>query len=132
VTDTDRTITLARLDSLGPHPIDGPYVTDVWSGVIGPSGSMLLRRAHQLWQVHGDPVTVPAGDLANWLGLGMPSRVVDTAKRLAHFRLATWDGSTQTLRIRSHVGHVTPRQLERIGSIAQRIHHALTALEATA
>ena len=124
---TARTITLARSESIAPHSTDGPYVADVWAAVIGSTASMLIRRAHQLWAVHGDPCTIPAGDLAAWLGLPMPSRMVEACKRLDRFRLGSWDPDTQTLRIRSHVGELSPAQLERVGSVPRRIHGALTA-----
>ena len=121
------TITITQVDSLAEHPIDGPYVRDVWAAVVGATGTLLLERCGQLRAVHGDPVTVPVEDLAAWLGQ-IPSKVRATCARLDKFRLATWDG--ETLRIRSHVPSLTPVQLARCGPIVGRIHGALTAVSA--
>ena len=124
---TPSTITITQVRSLAEHPIDGPYVRDVWAAVVGATGTLLLERCGQLLAVHGDPAVVELEHLAAWMGQ-MPSKLTHALARLDKFRLVSWDGST--LRIRSHVPSLTPAQLQRCGPIVGRIHGALTAVVA--
>ena len=119
------TITFSERPTLADHPIDGPYVRDVWAAIIGPGATLLLERSRQLRLVHGDPATVPIGDVADWLGV-MPAKVRLMCGRLETFRLATWDGSTLTTV--SHVRGLSPEQVRRAGAIPRRIHAALSAV----
>jgi hypothetical protein len=74
-------------------PADDPYVEHVWSAVLGPSATLLLRRLPELWR-HSMPATVEVAELAASLGLGRAvdgsqSRIWRAFHRLAAARLAT-------------------------------------------
>ncbi len=66
------------------------YVEHVWSSVVGPTCTLMLRRCALLW-AEAHPADVVVDDLARSLGLGSgASKVRHTAKRLHEFHLAAW------------------------------------------
>jgi hypothetical protein len=67
-----------------------PYVEQCWSAVVGPSGTLLLRRMPVLW-AERVPAEITADELSRSIGLGRSGgtggRFAATLKRLDQFRL---------------------------------------------
>ncbi|HEX2064836.1 MAG TPA: hypothetical protein VHE80_10495 [Acidimicrobiales bacterium] len=86
-------------------PLDHPYLDHCWAPVLGPTGTLLLRRLPWLSK-QASLVEMPVVDLSRSLGLGAGtgrnSPVVRTVERLVGFRLASWrDPGTSTCTWRS-------------------------------
>jgi hypothetical protein len=108
--------------------LDDPYVEQVWVGLLGPSGILLLRRLPLLWR-EATPAHVEVADFAASLGLnhGLASwngRIWRTFKRLAAHRLAT-PLNAGSVGVFVKVPPVTDRQLTRLPGWATRTHDRL-------
>src|ERR671918_1693946 len=87
----DRLLTLSPAHHPNPKvrrvgfELTDPYVEQCWSGVIGPSSTLLLRRMPVLW-TERVPAGMPASELSRSIGLGAGtsnnSRLAVTLKRL--------------------------------------------------
>lgn len=94
--DHDRLLTFSPVNHRNPKvrrvgfELTDPYVGQCWSAVVGPSGTLLLRRMPVLW-AERVPAEIPAGELSRSIGLGRGGgtggRFAATLKRLAQFRL---------------------------------------------
>jgi hypothetical protein len=94
--DRDRLLTFTPVNHPNPKvrrvgfELTDPYVEQCWSAVVGPSGTLLLRRMPVLW-AERVPAEIPAGELSRSIGLGRGGgtggRFAATLKRLAQFRL---------------------------------------------
>jgi hypothetical protein len=106
-----------------------PYVEQCWSGVIGPSSTLLLRRMPALW-VERVPAVMPASELSRSIGLGAGtnsnSRFGATLKRLADFHLIRHAGpSGDHFEVFVEVSPLTPRQLVRLPKWTRATHERL-------
>jgi hypothetical protein len=107
-----------------------PYVEQCWSGVIGPSSTLLLRRMPVLW-TERVPAEVRASDLGRSIGLGAgtakTSRVAVTLKRLAQFGLIRPAGppDERHFEVFVEVAPLTPRQLARLPEWTRATHDRL-------
>ena len=108
--------------------LDDPYVEQVWVGLLGPSGILLLRRLPHLWR-EATPAHVEVAEFAASLGLnhGLASwngRIWRTFKRLAAHRLAT-PLKAGCLGVFVQVPPVPDRHLTRLPGWATRAHDRL-------
>jgi hypothetical protein len=109
-----------------------PYVEQCWSGVIGPSSTLLLRRMPVLW-TDRVPAEIPASELARSIGLGAGtsnnSRLATTLKRLADFHLlSSTSPSGDHFEVFVEVSPLTPRQLARLPEWTRATHGRLFAM----
>ena len=100
----------APLRRPGVFPATHPYVEDCWTGIIGPTSVLLLRRATLLFQERV-PAVIDSAELAASLGLGR-GRLGHTIERLRQFRMAAWEPG-QALAVADRVPPLSARQLER-------------------
>ena len=107
--------------------LDHPYLDHCWAPVLGPSGTLLLRRLPWLWK-QAAPVEMPLVELSRSLGLGAgtgrnsPAR--RTIERLVGFRLASWRGPGD-LDVYVVVPPLSPRQLDKLPAVTRRHHDQL-------
>jgi hypothetical protein len=107
-----------------------PYVEQCWSGVIGPSSTLLLRRMPVLW-AERVPAEISASDLGRSIGLGSgtakSSRVAVTQKRLTACGLVRRAGASDDrhFEVFVEVSPLTPRQLERLPEWTRATHDRL-------
>lgn len=104
--------------------LDHPYVEQCWSGVVGPTSVLLLRRVPLLWR-DATPAHVRVSELARSLGLTGPtgpgSRFWQTVRRMCQFGLARPAGGG-TLDVFTRVAPLTSRQLARLPDWSVRAH----------
>jgi hypothetical protein len=104
-----------------------PYVEQCWSGVIGPSSTLLLRRMPVLW-TERVPAEIRASELSRSIGLGAgtakTSRVAVTLKRLVEFGLVGPAGPSDDhhFEVFLQVSPLTPRQLARLPEWTHATH----------
>ncbi len=113
------------LEQLG-YPVDSEYVEYFWLPILGPSSIWLLRRTSNLLRHTGQRSVVVASDeFGRSLGLGSVSGgrslLAKTITRCIHFDVARPGGST-SLEVRSHLGPLTQRQLDRLPTSLQATH----------
>lgn len=118
-------------DAEPPHgfPLEHPYVEHVWAAAIGPTSTLLLRRAAVLFRAFPDGLEVDAKEFAHSLGLnfngGNQQQLGKTLKRLDKFGVASWDPETGELLVPTHVRPLTHRMLERLPQSTQAVHASL-------
>ncbi|MGH9117137.1 MAG: hypothetical protein ACRD0A_04450 [Acidimicrobiales bacterium] len=114
----------APLGRPGVFPATHPYVEECWTGIIGPTSVLLLRRATLLFHERV-PAVIDSAELAASLGLGRglgrDGRLGHTIERLRQFRLAAWEPE-HALAIADRVPPLTSRQLERGPAWVTRRH----------
>lgn len=106
------------------HELRSTYVERCWLPVIGPTCVAFLRLCPDLWVLQA-PYEAPDLDIAHMLGQGQGAKARDVAKRLHRFRLADWDPTTQTVRVRCLVPPLNAAQLERCPAPVRAIHNHL-------
>lgn len=108
-------------------PLDHPYLEHCWTGALGPTSVLLLRRCAWLWR-EATPAQVPLEDLAAQLGLGKGtarnSPVWHTVERLVRFRFAAM-ASPGELHVYTEIPPVPARQLERMPAWCRAEHERL-------
>jgi hypothetical protein len=76
-------------------PLDHPYIEQCWTGVLGPTCTLLLRRFPTLWR-QALSVEVQSGEFARSLGLGdstgRTGQLFKTLRRLERFGFVVADG----------------------------------------
>ena len=110
-------------------PLDHPYMDHCWAPVLGPTGTLLLRRLPSLWK-EAAPVEMPMEELSRSLGLGggtsPNSPACRTIERLIGFRLASRRGPGE-LDVYVAVPPLSPRQLDKLPAASRRQHEQLLA-----
>jgi len=105
-----------------------PYVEQCWGPVLGPSGTMLLRRLPTLWNEQA-PASITHEELSRSLGLGAGggahSRLRHALDRTVRFGLAKWDTDGRDLSVFLQVPALNERQLERLPEWTQGAHGRL-------
>jgi hypothetical protein len=105
-----------------------PYVEQVWGAAVGPSGIALLRRLPVLWR-NDAPARVPATELAQMVGLGIPTgstkRLERALDRVVMFQFARWAVPGQALEVYSEVPPVRGRLLTRLPEWSRNAHDRL-------
>lgn len=108
-------------------PLDHPYLEQCWTGVIGPSSVLLLRRCTSLWR-ESMPVQLATAELGAHLGLGKGSGrnspIWHTVERLLRFRFAAMPQAGE-LHVYTEVPPVSARQMERLPAWCRREHDRL-------
>ncbi|MBW3642411.1 MAG: hypothetical protein KY447_05800 [Actinobacteria bacterium] len=108
-------------------PLDHPYLEQCWTGVIGPSSVLFLRRCASLWR-ESMPVQVATADLGAQLGLGKGtarnSPMWHTVERVVRFRFAAMPQPGE-LHVYTEVPPVPARQMERLPAWCRREHERL-------
>ena len=116
-----------RVRSVG-FDLTDPYVEQCWSGVVGPSSTLLLRRLPALW-TEQVPATIGRAELAGSLGLGdgsgSRSRLGSTLDRLVRFGLARPASDAGGLDVYRQVPPLRPGQLQRLPQWTQAAHERL-------
>ncbi len=117
---------VSRVQRAG-FPLDHPYMDHCWAPVLGPTGTLLLRRLPWLW-MEAAPVEMPLVELSRSLGLGAGtgrhSPAWRTIERLVGFRFASWRGPGD-LDVYVAVPPLSPRQLDRLPAVTRRHHDQL-------
>lgn len=133
--DHDRVLTFTPVNHPNPKvrrvgfELTDPYVEQCWSAVVGPSGTLLLRRMPVLW-AERVPAEIQAGELSRSIGLGRGGgtggRFAATLKRLAQFRLV-YPASTSHdhLDVFVEVPPLTRAQLARMPEWTRTTHDRL-------
>jgi hypothetical protein len=119
-------------------PSDGPYLRDVWLGVVGPSVVALIRRAQQMTRQAGGPVEVSFEDMSRAFGLvgGDPttrnSSFGRTLARADQFGVAHLSRATARAHIEvwNQVAPLPRRALQRLPEFVRQEH--FRAMEAAA
>lgn len=108
-------------------PLDHPYVEHVWVAAVGPTSTLLLRRAAVLFKAFPDGLEVEARDFGHSLGLASrdPQQLTKTLDRLDRFRLSRWRAETGVLEVPSHVRPVPGGMLERLPASTLAVHRSL-------
>lgn len=105
-----------------------PYVEQVWSTVLGPSGTLLLRRLPVLW-TDSIPLRVEGRDLAGQLGLGRgvahQSRFARTLDRIMHFGLAASSPDGPGLDVYLQVAPLTEGRVAHLPAWTRQAHERL-------
>lgn len=133
--DRDRLLTFAPVNHPNPKvrrvgfELTDPYVEQCWSAVVGPSGTLLLRRLPVLWDERA-PAEIRWTDLSRSLGLGSGtgsrSRLSMTLRRLEEFRLARRAGGPgDQLEVFVEVSPLTRSQLARAPEWTRATHDRL-------
>jgi hypothetical protein len=126
-----------------PHPnpkvrrvglaVDGPYVEQVWAGVVGPSALLALRRLPVLRRER-EPAVVDLRQLGQSLGLGPPlarsGRTWRTIERLVGYRMAHWLPGDD-LGVRTEVAPLSSRQLARVPKWTRQVTTGCSARTST-
>jgi hypothetical protein len=106
--------------------LDDPYVQQVWAGVIGSSGLLVLRRLPVLWRAR--PALVDLRELGQSLGLdrslARSGRTWRTIERLVAFGMAHWLPGDE-LAVRAQVAPPSGRQLARLPGRTRQVHDRL-------
>lgn len=116
-----------RIHRIG-FPLDHPYVEHCWAPSIGPTSTMLLRRAVWLWD-QATPAVVRSAELGGMLGLGPgtgnDSTFARAVRRLDRFGLAAWDSESGHLAVYTEVPPQLDRHLRRFPPATRRLHDEL-------
>lgn len=107
--------------------LDHPYVEHVWAAAVGPTSTLLLRRAAVLFKAFPDGLEVDSLDFGQSLGLGSrdTQQLARTLDRLDRFRLSRWSPDMGVLAVPSHVRPVPGRMLERLPASTLAVHGSL-------
>lgn len=112
-------------------PLDHPYLERVYCSVLGPTSTLLLRRAGELLAEHPDGCRVELVDLSRVLGIGAPggqvgrtSPVYRALDRVAQFHLATWLDEHRYA-VHTKVPALTKSRAARLPEPIQAVHHQL-------
>ncbi|HEX2850478.1 MAG TPA: hypothetical protein VHN98_07985 [Acidimicrobiales bacterium] len=112
------------IDSVGHHPCS-VYVETFWTGVLGPSSTLLLRHLSSTLDAFPDGFDLPLGDTARRLGLGdkggRHSVFVRAVQRLVQFEMAEMV-DTRTLAVRRRIPPLSRRHLARLPELLQVAH----------
>ena len=108
-------------------PLDHPYMDHSSAPVLGPTGTLMVRRLPWLWK-EAAPVEMPLAELSRSLGLGgntsRNSPVCRTIERLIGFRFASRRGPGE-LDVYVAVPPLSPRQLDKLPAASRRLHEQL-------
>lgn len=106
------------------------YVERYWTGVIGPSAVLLLRRLARGLAEHPAGYSLAPADTARAIGLsggrGRNSAMARTIDRCRLFGLVRWPEPEQ-LEVRTHLPLLTARQLRRLPLAVRASHEAWLA-----
>lgn len=112
-------------DRVGHDP-RSPYVERCWTGVLGPTTLLLLRRIADHFDAHPEGFELPLADTAAALGLGSfggrNSPFARALQRTAQFGLARF--GTTGMAVRRRVPPLSQRQLDRLPDDVRRAHLA--------
>lgn len=115
------------VDTMGFDPRTS-YVEHFWLPILGPSSVFLLRRLAYIFDVHLETHDVSLKDISFEIGLGSPkgfgNSITKTLNRLIQFDMAKLLPSG-TLAVRRSLPPLNIRQLSRIPTQLQDLHHAL-------
>ena len=103
--------------------LDHPYLEQCWTPIIGPSATILLRRATALWR-NAEPVHTTFGQLAGEIGLS-PANMRRVLHRVRQFSFATPLDDAGVFDIYSTAAPLTQRHLDRVPESTVRTHHQL-------
>jgi hypothetical protein len=116
------------IETLGFGP-RSMYVEVCWSGVLGPTATLLYRRLGSWAEFNPDGSDVDLTDLAVSLGLGeglgKNSLIAKAIGRLVHFDIARWAGVAE-LQVRQALPPLPLRRVERLSYTARRLHEEYT------
>ena len=108
-------------------PLDHPYLEHCWTPLLGPSSTLLIRRAALLWR-DAMPATVTVDDLSQQLGLGSGqsrrSPIWHTLDRVTRFGFGTF-GPGGELHVYTEVAPVSAHVLGRLPSWSRAEHERL-------
>lgn len=120
------------LDRFGHDP-RSPYVERFWLGVLGPSGTWLLRSFAHRFDAEPEGFTIDLKDTARTLGIGSRGgpngALYRTLERVMAFGFARFLDE-QTLAVRLRMAPLNRRQLQRLPRERQREHDAWLAAQA--
>lgn len=106
------------------------YVERYWTGVIGPSAVLLLRRLARGLAEHPAGYSLAPADTARAIGLsggrGRNSAMARTIDRCRLFGLVRWPEPEQ-LEVRTHLPLLSTRQLRRLPLAVRSSHEAWLA-----
>ncbi len=112
-------------DRVGHDPRSA-YVERCWTGVLGPTTTLLLRRLADRFDADPDGFELPLADTAASLGLGgfagRNSPFARALQRTAQFGLARF--GTGGMAVRRRLPPLTHRQLERLPAEVRQAHLA--------
>ena len=102
-----------------------PYVERCWGAIVGPSGTMLLRRLPQLW-AEREPAVVEVEEFARTLGLsgqgGERSIFHRTLDRLTNLHLAVWTDTGAAIGVYAKLPPIRWQRVARLPTATQRDH----------
>jgi hypothetical protein len=114
------------LDRFGYDP-RSPYVERFWLPIIGPSGTVMLRRLAEGFDSGADEYPLDLADAAHALGMGRPEgpsasfrRTLDRVASFGFIRFA----DAHTLAVRPCLPGLTRRQLQRLPPALRADHDA--------
>lgn len=112
------------IDAVGHHPCS-VYVETFWTGVLGPSSTLLLRHLSSTLDAFPEGFELPLGDTARRLGLGdkggRHSVFVRSVGRLVQFEMAEMSDA-RTLAVRRRIPPLSRRHLARLPELLQVAH----------
>jgi hypothetical protein len=124
-------------DVLWLLPLDGPvpgfdvrsdYVECLWLPVLGPSATWIARRLGTLAAAFPQGTWVDTVELSVSVGLGAGlGSLLRTLRRLVMFGAADLEPG-DVLRVRTSLGPVSDRALERLPAVLVAEHHRLVQL----
>lgn len=110
-------------------PARSRYVERVWLPILGPTATLAVRLLAELVEEARGDVTVRVADLTQALGLGAAtgerSAFARAVRRLDRHRLVQVAGNG--LIVRTELQPVSPRDLARLPTFVQNVHHRLVA-----
>jgi hypothetical protein len=116
------------IEALGFGP-RSMYVEMVWTGVLGPTATLLYRRLGSWAEFNHDGTNVDLTDMAVSLGLGeglgKSSLMARSLGRLVHFGAARWAGAAE-LQVRQALPPIPLRLASRLSYTARRLHEEYT------
>ncbi len=105
----------------------GEYLERYWSGVVGPSVVLLVRRLARGLAEHPHGFVISLSDTARAIGLSggtsRNSQISRTVERACMFRLLRRT-ALDTIEVRTHVPLLTHRQLQRLPLAVRTSHQA--------
>jgi hypothetical protein len=112
----------------------GEYLERYWSGVVGPSVVLLVRRFARGLAEHPHGFVISLSDTARAIGLSggtsRNSQIMRTVDRACMFRLLRRTAG-DAIEVRTHVPLLTHRQLQRLPLAVQTSHRAWLEQTAT-
>jgi hypothetical protein len=98
-------------------PLTGPYVEEVWSEILGPTATLLVRRLGRCVDA-GPSTRVSVDELGRSLGI-TGAMVVRALRQLHRHGLITFTPERQSIDVSGFAPSVPPRRLRRTGRASQ-------------